>query len=187
MAALKDEVKMFIVQQLACHDTPSQVAESVKDMFGLDVNRAQIQTYDPYKSQGRNLSAKFKDIFDATRKAFLAGAAEIPIASKAFRLRALHRSYEFFVSKKNHIAANQVLEQAAKEVGEFYTNKIKLSDNNGNALSIWLNQIGGSSLPIAKEVEGQVIEQDAAVQDEKKEPAKALTKPIKKKPIVERD
>lgn len=30
MAALCDDVKRFVVQALACYDTPSQVAEAVK-------------------------------------------------------------------------------------------------------------------------------------------------------------
>lgn len=186
MPVLKDEVKLFIVQELACYDTPSQVAESVKEMFGVTIERPQIQNYDPYKAQGKGLSQKYRDIFDATRKAFLEDTGNIPIASKAFRLRALHRSYEFFVSKKNHMAANQVLEQAAKEVGDYYTNKIKLGGDAGNPLAVWLQQIGGSSLPISKDVEGQVIEQQPEDISEKKEPVKALTNTVKKKMIVER-
>jgi hypothetical protein len=47
MAALKDEVKRFIVQSLACFDTPSQVAQAVKDTFGLEVSRQQCEFYDP--------------------------------------------------------------------------------------------------------------------------------------------
>jgi hypothetical protein len=34
MATLTDEVKVFIVQALACFDSPSQVAQAVKDQFG---------------------------------------------------------------------------------------------------------------------------------------------------------
>ncbi|MDU2882953.1 MAG: DUF2280 domain-containing protein, partial [Enterobacter sp.] len=41
MATLKGEVKAFIVQPLACFDTPSQVVELVKKEFGLSITRQQ--------------------------------------------------------------------------------------------------------------------------------------------------
>ena len=36
---LPDEVKAFVVQALACFDTPSEVAKAVKEEFGLVVSR----------------------------------------------------------------------------------------------------------------------------------------------------
>ncbi|WP_122869605.1 DUF2280 domain-containing protein, partial [Pseudomonas viridiflava] len=39
MAALKHEVKSFIVQALACFDTPSQVVEQVKQEFSIEISR----------------------------------------------------------------------------------------------------------------------------------------------------
>ncbi|WP_180349834.1 DUF2280 domain-containing protein, partial [Klebsiella pneumoniae] len=35
MAALKPEVKSYIIQMLACYDTPSQVVEAVQKDFGI--------------------------------------------------------------------------------------------------------------------------------------------------------
>ncbi|MCV5738318.1 DUF2280 domain-containing protein, partial [Escherichia coli] len=35
MAALKPDVKAFIIQSLACYDTPSQVVEAVQKEFGI--------------------------------------------------------------------------------------------------------------------------------------------------------
>ena len=37
MAALKSDVKAFIVQALACFDTPTQVSQAVKQEFDIDV------------------------------------------------------------------------------------------------------------------------------------------------------
>ena len=39
MAALKPEIKAFIVQSVACFDTPSQVVESVLKEFGVNIPR----------------------------------------------------------------------------------------------------------------------------------------------------
>jgi hypothetical protein len=62
MAALKEPVKIFIVQALACRDTPQEVAELVKQEFGIITDRMQCASYDPTKAAGRNLSKKFRDL-----------------------------------------------------------------------------------------------------------------------------
>lgn len=68
MAALKEPVKIFIVQSLACFETPQQVADAVQQRFGIEVDRRQCEGYDPTKYTGRNLSKKLKDLFERTRK-----------------------------------------------------------------------------------------------------------------------
>nr|WP_314626821.1 DUF2280 domain-containing protein [uncultured Janthinobacterium sp.] len=123
MAALKDEVKLFIVKALACFDTPTQVSIAVKEEFGLDVPRQQIATYDPEKHVGRSLSTKWKTLFHDTRAKFRDDVAVIPIASKAFRLRALARMAQQAEGMRNIALAVAVIEQAAKEVGDVYVNR----------------------------------------------------------------
>ncbi|MDT4835569.1 hypothetical protein FQZ97_692400 [compost metagenome] len=123
MAKLTDVHKRFIVQALACWDTPSQVAEAVKDEFGLDVPRMQVAQYDPTKVAGQKLAKKWADLFEATRKRFREEVAEIPIADQAFRLRALGKIYERHMGRGNVVGAAGVLEQAAKEVGGAFTNR----------------------------------------------------------------
>ncbi len=85
MATLTDDVKAFIVQALACFDTPSQVVDAVREEFGAEVSRMQVQSYDPTKKAARGLSKKWVELFEATRKRFLEETAEIPIANQAFR------------------------------------------------------------------------------------------------------
>lgn len=124
MAKLTDVHKVFIVQALACWDTPSQVAEALKEQYGLDVPRTQVAQYDPTKAAGqKGLAKKWVDLFHATRKRFREEVAEIPIADQAFRLRALGRIYERHISRGNIVGAASVLEQAAKEVGGAFTNR----------------------------------------------------------------
>lgn len=123
MAALKDDVKAFIVQALACFDKPSQVAAAVKDEFRLEVTRQQVETYDPTKYAGRALNIKWRTLFDDTRKRFREEAAEIGIANRSARLRALDRMADKAESKGNFPLAIQIIEQAAKEVGDVYVNR----------------------------------------------------------------
>jgi len=123
MAALKDEVKRFIVQALACFDTPTQVVQAVKETFGLELTRQQCELYDPTKYAGRDLGVKWRTVFEDTRKRFREETAEIPIANRAFRLRAMNRSFERADSSKNIPLAMQILEQAAKETGDMFVNR----------------------------------------------------------------
>jgi hypothetical protein len=134
MAALTDGVKAFVVQALACFDTPTQVANAVKEEFGLEITRMQVSTYDPTKFMGRNLSKKWREIFDATRKAFLNDQASIPIANQNFRLRALDRLYQNAASRGNAALAAQLLEQAAKESGGSFTNRREMTGKDGAPL-----------------------------------------------------
>lgn len=121
MAVLSEDVKRFIVQALACYDTPSQVAESVKDEFGLTIPRQQVELYDPNRHAGRSLSRKLRDLFEATREAWRKGSTEVPIANRVFRLRVLDRLATKAERMRNMGLTLQVLEQAAKEVGDVYT------------------------------------------------------------------
>lgn len=133
MAVLQNEVKAFIVQALACFDTPSQVVESVQKEYGVTITRQQVETHDPTKTSGKCLAKRWVTLFEDTRKRFRDDTADIPIANRAFRLRALGRMAERAESVKNLALAAQLLEQAAKEAGGTYTNKqqVDLSSTDG--------------------------------------------------------
>ncbi|MEB5922732.1 MULTISPECIES: DUF2280 domain-containing protein [Franconibacter] len=136
MAALKPEVKAFIVQALACYDTPSQVVESVQEAFGITISRQQVESHDPTKVSGKTLAQKWVDMFNAARERFQNEVGDIPIASKAYRLRVLNRMAASAEKMKNFGMTSQLIEQAAKEMGDAYTNKHKLehSGPNGGAI-----------------------------------------------------
>lgn len=136
MATLTDDVKAFIVQALACYDTPSQVVDAVKEEFRFVVSRPQVQSYDPEKKQGKSLSRKWRDLFEETRKKFLEDASAIPIANQTFRLRTLNRMLQKVEKQGNVAAATQILEQAAKEVGGAFTNKRELSGAGGGPVDM---------------------------------------------------
>ncbi|WP_313486524.1 DUF2280 domain-containing protein [Atlantibacter hermannii] len=126
MAALKNDVKAYIVQALACFDTPSQVVESVQAEFQVKITRQQVEAYDPTKASGKALASRWVEMFNATRTRFQNEIADIPIANKAYRLRVLQRMSMTAESMKNIGMTAQLLEQAAKEVGDAYSNKQKV-------------------------------------------------------------
>lgn len=123
MAALTNDVKAFIVQALACFDTPTQVSQAVKQEFDIDVTRQQVEQHDPTKRAGANLAAKWRTLFEDTRKRFREETADIPIANRAFRLRGLGRMAEKAESMRNLALTAQLYEQAAKECGDMYVNR----------------------------------------------------------------
>lgn len=123
MATLSNEVKAFIVQALACFDTPSQVAAAVREEFGIEVTRQQCEAHDPTKRAGRDLARRWVTLFHDTRKRFREEMSEIPIANRAYRLRTLNRLAEKAESMRNIALTAQLLEQAAKECGDMYVNR----------------------------------------------------------------
>lgn len=135
MAALKPEVRAFIVQELACFDTPSQIVESVQKEFKVQVTRQQVASHDPTKAAGKGLAKKWVDLFNELRDRFLNEISDIPIANKAYRLRALDRMMTKAESMRNMALAASLMEQAAKECGDAYTNKQKVEHSGVLAVS----------------------------------------------------
>lgn len=135
MAALSTEVKAFIVQSLACYETPAKVIELVKENFKVTVTRQQVSAYDPANAMAKSLSQKWVDLFNSTRTRFQTEITDIPIANKAYRLRALDRMMTKAEGMRNMALAATLMEQAAKEVGDAYSNKQKVEHSGGLAVS----------------------------------------------------
>lgn len=128
MAALNTKVKAYIVRGLATYMTPSEVVDAVKQEFGgLIITRQQVAKYDPDKASGVNLSDKWQQLFVKHRKDFNDEINSIPIANKAYRLKMLDNMVLEALESKNRPLVAKLLEQAAKEVGEVFTNKHKVN------------------------------------------------------------
>lgn len=135
---LSEELRIYIVQALACFDPPSVVAASVKKEFDQTVSPQAIEAYDPTKRAGRSLGDKWRVLFSTTRETFLTDTAEIAVSHRAVRLRALQRMVENAERMKNYALASSLLEQAAKEMGDAYTNKRMLehTGKDGGAIAV---------------------------------------------------
>ncbi|MGK8800969.1 DUF2280 domain-containing protein [Acinetobacter seifertii] len=143
MAALKEPVKIFIVQSLACRDTPQEVVESVKQEFDVEISRSQCQAYDPTKYSGRNLSQKYVELFEKTRDEFDKGLIDIPIASKYYRLKQYQKQLE---RTRNVKTVLKILEQAAKDIGGQFTNRQEITGKDGGPV-----QTINSEIPVPVE------------------------------------
>ncbi|WP_288364776.1 DUF2280 domain-containing protein [uncultured Acinetobacter sp.] len=131
MAALKEPVKIFIVQSLACFETPQQVADAVKQEFNIEIERQQVALYDPTKSTGKNISKKLKDLFHTTRKNFKSNIYDIPLANKAVRLNELQKMYVDW--KNNKVKKQGIIKQIKDEMHGY---EIQLLDEQLKQLEI---------------------------------------------------
>lgn len=129
MAAITEEVKLFMVQRLAMFDTLPQVVEAVKETFGVEVSRQQVHFYDP--TIGKQPAKKWIKVFRKTRRLFLKRTSDIAIANKSVRLARLDRMQVATEGKKNFVLAAALLEQAAKEMGDAFTNRREITGKDG--------------------------------------------------------
>ena len=146
-AKLSETAKTFIVQSVACFDTPSVVVEAVRKEFGAQVTRQTVEGYDPTKKAGAGLSTKWRSLFEATRKTFLEDTAAIAISHRAVRLRALQRMAEKAENMGNMSLAAQLHKQAAEEVGNAYTNRRELTGKDGKDLPVPVSPVTIFQLP----------------------------------------
>lgn len=135
---LEEKHREFIVDQLACYKTPQEVADLLAEEYGIDVDRSVVQYYDPTKIAAKNLARKWRDRFAATREGYLRNVAEVPIANRRYRLDVLQRQLEKAESmgKYGNIAlVKDLLEMAAKEVGDVFTNRRKIESDPARTLA----------------------------------------------------
>ncbi len=146
---LDDIHKFFVVQKLACYDTPLEVANALKLEFGIEVTPQTMEYYNPTRKAGKALIKRWADLFEQTRADYLANAQNyIPIANKTVRLGEMQKAYRAHKDRGNWVQALEVLEQVAKEVGEAFTNKRELTGKDGAPLTIATTTIDSASLSV---------------------------------------
>jgi hypothetical protein len=91
---LPSNIKRFIVRLLAQGDAPSEVVRAVAQEFSVDVSAPAVLRYNPDLGQGEKLSAHLKELFYATRKAFIENADNLPMAQKGIRLKRLETIHD---------------------------------------------------------------------------------------------
>lgn len=125
MPKLTDEQKTFVVQRLACFRPPTEILESVKEIWELELSRQLVHYYNP-RAPASKTPKKWADIFEATREAFLESVADVGIANEPYRLEELQALYDKAKRSGNLKLASELLEQGAKETGGAFTNRQRL-------------------------------------------------------------
>lgn len=146
-AKLSREQQTYVVQSLACFDTPSVVAAALRKDYGVTLTPQSIEAYDPNKKAGKGLAERWKALFAETRKTFLEDTASIAISHRAVRLRALQRMADKAENSGNMVLASSLLKQAAEEVGGSYTNRRELTGKDGKDLPVPVSPVTIFQLP----------------------------------------
>jgi hypothetical protein len=133
MPKLNEDQKVFIITRLACFQAPSLVAADFSDEYGIALTSSHVQCYDPEKKAGENLLPQWKQFFFQTREAFMANKIFTAISIREVRVESLARIATRAERAGNYKMALKALEQAAKEQGDVYTNKVAMDiEANGS-------------------------------------------------------
>ena len=151
MARLTEEAKIYVVTGLACYRQPWELIEGLKEEFDIDgVSHQQLLVYNPERSGRKKIAKKWVKLHDRTRENFLKEVEDVPIAHKAYRIRELQTIYDKYKRRKNYIAAQAVLEQAAKEMNNAYgPSNVSLIANQEN--NTFLTQVNALIASKSKE------------------------------------
>lgn len=134
MAKLADTERRAIVERLACFETPAQVQSYVAEEFSKEVPISQVTHYDPTRSD--RLAKKWETLFEETRQAFLNDLDTIPLSHRAVRLRELTDLYERAKEQEEVEKAARLLKQAAKEVGDAFTNRQQIKQDGDMTVEV---------------------------------------------------
>ena len=133
MARLKKTEKTFIVRSLAQFMTPTEVVKDIKEKFNIDVSPQQVETYDPTKVAGADLSQEFVDLFNKARKEYLDQPLHnIVGANDIVQLQILS---DLLVSKKGNVVMSiKLIDQIQKIMKGHYEKKIEITGADGTPL-----------------------------------------------------
>jgi hypothetical protein len=129
MAELTEHQKLEIVEALAGFESPSAIITHFRSAYGLDLTHKQVGRYDPTRPYYEG-GERWREIFDAHRRACLEDVSAIPAAHKAYRLNMLQEGIDAARAAKNWVLMAQLLKQAAEEVGGALTNERNLKVEN---------------------------------------------------------
>ena len=120
------------MQRLAVFETPSEVSVAIRETHGVEVPRDHVNNYDASRAFARGRMAKaLVALFDETRARFRRETEDIAIANKAYRLRRLDQLAR---ATPSPTLEAQLMEQAAKECGDAYTNRRELTGKGGGPI-----------------------------------------------------
>jgi hypothetical protein len=135
MAELTDPQKREIVEALACFTEPAAIITYFQTEHELDLDHKQVGRYDPTRSYYA-AGDRWREVFDARRKAYLEDVQAVPIANQGYRLQLLQEGIEAARKARNWGMVASLSKQAAEEVGGVLTNQrnVAIDDKRKQAI-----------------------------------------------------
>lgn len=119
MKRLTEQMKRRIVEHLACFHSPAEAASLIKEEFGTSLTARHVRAYDPTSYQFA-AAQKWQDYHAEVRARFRTEVSDVPISGRTYRLRRLQEAFDVACERQNIVLAAKILEQAAKEMGDWY-------------------------------------------------------------------
>ena len=119
-------VKRFIVRAHAWWTPSISIQEQVKEQFGVDLRLERISYYNPALPSSTDLAQELRAYFLEEREKARGELDDIPIAHLPYRLRRSQERMERLDDQGNYLAAQQVQDAAARDLGGLNTNITKL-------------------------------------------------------------
>lgn len=128
---LPDQVKVFIVARYATFHSATDIQKEVKEEYGLELEIGRIDFYNGDRQQFRKnkMAIELQDVFAKIRADYLDEIERVPIAHRAHRLKLMNDIVMTQIKKGDRANAPLVLkalEQAAREVGNQFTNAVEV-------------------------------------------------------------
>lgn len=125
MARLTRQQQLFIIDGFAVYMTTKEIRDAARDELGVDITAQQISAYNP-EHKSKTVSKELTARFEETRNRYWEEIGSIPLAHKTHRLRLLSEMERKAREAKNYGLAVQIIEQASKEAGNYFTNKLEV-------------------------------------------------------------
>lgn len=125
---LDDKQKVWLVSAYATFKRTGEVRAEFAETFGVEIPENQARGFNltifrnEEEAAKRNKGRWWSTHVDARRR-FDESVNDIPIASKAYRVRKLDEMFDLAYQRRNFKTAADLLEQAAKETGDAYSNR----------------------------------------------------------------
>jgi hypothetical protein len=124
---LTPEQKVFVVKRLATYHTPTAIVHDLKELFGVEVKVKTVDHYHPERSTHDKLASCWKELFWATREAFIAACAQVGTMEQMVRVR-LREDMVLTAQDAGHYRiANELLDSIAREAGQMFANRSALA------------------------------------------------------------
>lgn len=128
---LPEHVKVFIVARYATFHSATDIQKEVKDEYGLEIEIGRIDFYNGDRQQFRKsqMSIELQAAFAKIRADYMNELERIPIAHRTHRLKLMNDIVTAQLEKGARANAPLVLkalEQAAREVGNQFTNAVEV-------------------------------------------------------------
>ena len=126
---ISTHAKRFIVRAHAWWIPSTEIGEQVKRTFGIELRLERISYYNPSLASSTDLSQELRAYFLEERAKAAKELDDIPIAHLPYRLRRSQARMDRLDDQGNYLAAQQVQDAAARDLGGLNTNVTRLKQS----------------------------------------------------------